>query len=183
MQDVTLDTPVDGTFQIDDQFLNKNVCAALNAILYPPTCFLYRSTTQATNTSPTWTVVSWDNVITDTEDPALPIWVAGTPTRLNCRTVGWYECTANVGIVSTASNNSCTVAFQKNGDSNQIYGADSSPTTGTGWAMSCFTTLIPLTATSDYLEVLFKHTYTSSPPAMCLKWGAPKVMIKKVRGI
>jgi hypothetical protein len=182
MDDITLDTPTDDSTIMSEAFLKKNVQAALNLLLYPPTCFLYRAADQTTNTSPTWTAVSWDTLITDTMSAtSTPMFSAGSPTRITIPVAGYYECSINAGI-SGAANNALMVAWRVNADANKIYGGDASSSTGTMNMIPCFTTLIPLAA-NDYLEALVKHTFTSSPPNITAKWQTPKCMVKRVRGI
>src|SRR6266705_148362 len=112
MQDIVLDAPVDGSLQLEQVFLNKNLRDAMLLLVAPPTCILQKTNTQTFTGSSAWNAISWNTLVADTEDPASPIYASGSPTRMTCRTDGWYELSANVPMQMDVTGNTFTVAFR-----------------------------------------------------------------------
>lgn len=181
MQDITLDVPVDTTLQLEQVFLNKNLRDAMLLMVAPPTCILQKTDTQTFTGSSAWNAISWNTKVSDSEDPASPIFAAGNPTRMTCRTDGWYEISANVPMQLDAVGNTFTVALRVNGNAALIYAGDSEGVTGTALnhAVS-FSTIIPMVAT-DYVEVLFRMTRGVNLTSVVYA-GAPRVVFRRVRG-
>jgi hypothetical protein len=181
-EDIWQDLPVDGEFQLTQEFLNRNVRDATALLLSPPTCILVKTNTQTLIATPTWTAISWNSLICDTEDPAVPIFNVSQPTRLTCRTAGYYEVTCQVTSNISNSGNSISMAYQINGDANKIYAGD-----GTDWDTVSqqhgitSSLLIPMLV-GDYLEVIIRISRVVNE-ATSNGGGGPRVSFRRVRGL
>lgn len=181
-EDLVLDPPVDGQLQLDDAYLNRNVRNALFMILAPQTCFLQKTNTMTVLAGPTtWNPVPWNTLISDSEDPDMPIFSSGSNTRVTCRTPGWYEVTAGFAMTIDNAGNTLTVAFRVNGDANEIYAGDTISWVAGGVDRAVtFGTLIPLEANA-YVECIVRMSRLVNLTSL-VNWGIPRLAFRRVRG-
>ena len=180
MDDITLALPVDGELDISSDWLNTNLRDALFLILSPPTCILTKTDTQTIAASNTWTTLSWNNLVADTEDPSTPMYDSGAATKVTITTPGWYECSADICMNIDNSANTFSVGFLVNGTDYYIGDSVGWSTGGVNHATS-FVTLLELNA-SDYVECVVQMTRTSSLTSTAY-WNIPRIAVRRVRGL
>ena len=170
---------VNGAGDLTDANFNTNIRDAYLLLLNAPTGIVGSSIAQSIPNGAAWTAIIWSNpAIVDTETTHM--WAAGTPTRLTCRTPGWYELTASVTQNVLLANYMFTSAFRVNGAA--INGE--STMVGDGGVMRSVNPATLLSfAAGDYVELVCNHTYSAAIALQLTTYNAPLLTMRRVRGI
>jgi hypothetical protein len=186
MQDIVPMTWVNstpgGAVDLTDSNFNTEVRNSYLLLLNPPTCQITRATNQviAVGTYFTaWVAVSFSTLIFDTEAPADPMFAIGSPTRITCKTAGWYECIAVAEETSLPATNVLTGALRVNGTT--FYLGDTIGLVG-DTMHTHVKHLLPL-AVNDYVEFMVTH---DSATTVNIIGGAPNpatMTLSRRRGI
>lgn len=183
--DLVIAPMVDGTLQVTADFFNQNIRDPLMLMLSPDTLILTKTDTQSVPAWPTWTAITWNNMVSDSDASVTPQWASAQPTMMVCRTPGWYEIDVNVPFQIDNATNMATLAVQVNGDTSRIYAGDSTPCTLGTWTYSAnFATMLKLPNAGDYVEALVRTTRSvAGATNTTTGWNTPRAVFRRVRGI
>src|SRR5215831_3152932 len=174
MEDIVLDVPVDGSFQLEEQFLNKNLRNAFYLILAPPTCMVQKSYTMAWPNG-AWTAIPWDSLIADSEDPSTPMfahtdtswdWESGTAES-------WVDATGTVAA-STAFANTGTYSLKWTQGTSTSIASPIIPSVSPGMPMSATAWLYAPVALTAGIQFLF---YNSSDVIVGSGFSGPQLAL------
>ena len=177
--DITPRTWTDGNLEITTANLNTEIRDSYLLLLNPPTCVLERNAAFSIPTGASQTVIPWDSLLFDTEDPSTPMYSSVNPSRVTIRTAGWYECMFNIGAL-LGSNIIQTYSLRVNGVTVYTLGSSYGIATTTHKVMSC-SMLLPFNAT-DYVEVTALHN-SASAQSLEILGNSPNFMVYRRRGL